>query len=336
MTTITHTPDTPPTARAGNLIQHAWQINRGLTVLGAFSLMLIALSTLGLLLDPRTTAFLGTPAWVKTFKFSVSTALYSAGLLWAITLTTGRTKRVASISGGLVGWILSFELVLLVIQGLRARPMHFNYSTPLDSALWITMTVGIGAMFVAFIVLVVAVWRGLKTDPVLAWAVRLGLIVTALGLAQGNLMPGPTPAQMRALEAGRAVQIIGAHTVGSSSLTPDNGPGLPLLGWSTTNGDLRVGHFVGLHALQLIPLLGLFLARRRERWLSNTHRVGLVWVGALGYLGLVFLVTWQALRGQPLIAPDALTLGVLIGIIAFTLVSSFGILTHARMTAPRA
>ncbi len=332
MTTIAHTPDTPPTARASNLIQHAWQINRGLSVLGVLSLGLIVLSTLGLLLDPRTTAFLGTPAWAKTFKFSVSTALYSAGLLWAITLTTGRTRRMASISGGLIGWILSFELALLVIQGMRARPMHFNYSTPLDSALWITMTIGIGVMFTAFIVLVVAVWRGLRTDPVLAWAVRLGLIVTALGLAQGSLMPGPTPAQMQALKAGKTVPIIGAHTVGSSSLTPDHGPGLPLLGWSTTHGDLRVGHFVGLHALQLIPLLGLFLARRREPWLSTTHRVGLVWVGALGYLGLVFLVTWQALRGQPLIAPDALTIRVLIGLLAIVLASSLGIVTHARTT----
>jgi hypothetical protein len=333
MTTIAHTPDTPPTARASNPIQHAWQINRGLSVLGVLSLVLIVLSALGLLLDPRTTAFLGTPAWAKTFKFSVSTALYSAGLLWAITLTTGRTKRVASISGGLVGWILSFELVLLVIQGTRARPMHFNYSTPLDSALWITMTVGIGIMFMAFIVLVVAVWRSLQTNPVLSWAVRLGLIVTALGLAQGNLMPGPTPAQMQALEAGQAVPIIGAHTVGSSSLTPDNGPGLPLLGWSTTHGDLRVGHFVGLHALQLIPLLGLFLARRRERWLSNTHRVGLVWVGALGYLGLVVLVTWQALRAQSIIAPDALTMAVSAGLFLAVAVFSTAILTHARMTA---
>jgi hypothetical protein len=333
MNTIAHTPDTPPTTRASHLIERAWQINRGLSALGVLSLGLIAFSTLGLLLDPRTTAFLGTPTWAKTFKFSVSMALYSAGLLWAITLTAGRTRRMASISGELIGWILSAELVLVVIQGMRAQPMHFNYSTPLDAALWITMTVGIGVMFVAFIVLVVAVWRGLQTNPVLAWAVRLGLIVTALGLAQGNLMPGPTPAQMQAIEAGQAVRIIGAHTVGSGSLTPDNGPGLPLLGWSTTHGDLRVGHFVGLHALQLIPLLGLFLARRREPWLSNTHRVGLVWVGALGYLGLVVLVTWQALRGQPLIAPDALTITALAGIMVFVLTSSITILTHARMTA---
>ena len=32
--------------------------------------------------------------------------------------------------------------------------------------------------------------------------------------------------------------------------------------------------------------------------------------GQVGYLGLTALVTWQALRAQPLLAPDALTLAV--------------------------
>ncbi len=74
-------------------------------------------------------------------------------------------------------------------------------------------------------------------------------------------------------------------------------------------GDLRVPHFFGLHALQVLPLIGGLLAldwtRRR---LSERQRLALVWTAGLGYLGLVLLLTWQALRGQSIVAPDALTL----------------------------
>jgi hypothetical protein len=325
MTTIT----SQPSPRTSSLLQRAWDINKPLTALTVFTATTLVLSLVGLFLDPRSTAILNTPAWAKTFKFSLSLVLYAPALIWAINLTAGRTRRVANIAGSAVGGILLLEMVLLVVQGARARPMHFNYGSLFDVILWQVMTVGIFTMLIGYVVLVVAVWRGLSANPVLAWGVRLGLLVTLIGLLQGLSMPGPTPAQLEALQAGKQVVMIGAHTVGSASLTPDNGPGLPLLGWSTTHGDLRIGHFVGLHALQIIPLFALWLTRRRERWLTQPHRLTLLWTGAVGYLGLVALVTWQALRGQPLLSADGLTLSVL-GLLATTIAAITALtVTHA-------
>ena len=64
--------------------------------------------------------------------------------------------------------------------------------------------------------------------------------------------------------------------------------------------------------IPFLPLLGFALTRAwsTRRW-SLRQRTQLIWLAGAGYLGAAVLVTWQALRGQPLVAPDAVTLGVM-------------------------
>jgi multisubunit Na+/H+ antiporter MnhF subunit len=123
-------------------------------------------------------------------------------------------------------------------------------------------------------------------------------------MALAFLMTGPTASQLSDYQG-----VVGAHAVG----VDDGGAGLPLLGWSTTGGDLRIPHFVGMHALQGLPLLAFALARlgTRVRLLGDaTLRLRLVALAALAWSALVALTCWQALRGQSIVAPDALTLAV--------------------------
>ena len=78
-----------------------------------------------------------------------------------------------------------------------------------------------------------------------------------------------------------------AHTVGGA----DGGPGLPVVNWSTKYGDLRVAHFIGMHALQIIPLFGYFI----------TRRVSVVILFSLVYLSLAMAVLIQAVNRMPLL-----------------------------------
>src|SRR5690606_5889838 len=92
--------------------------------------------------------------------------------------------------------------------------------------------------------------------------------------------------------------VAGAHTVGAA----DGGPGLPGTGWSTEHGDLRVPHFVGLHAMQVLPLVAVFLGRAR---IARRTAVGIVFVAAAAYGSLYALLLGQALGGVPLAAAAA-------------------------------
>lgn len=324
-TTLSSTKTTLP--GLPELLRRAWALNPTLTVFFAASLATVALSVAGLFIDPR--LIMEKPAWAKTFKFSVSFLFYIPTVLWMLSLAQTR-RRLAYWVGTAIGGILLAELAMIVLQAVRGEAMHFNVSTPFNAALWTAMGASIMVFYLFFFVAVIVLWRQFMADRVMKWAVRLGLLVTFIGFGQGFLMTGPNAVQMEALQSGQTLNLIGAHTVGATSVTPDSGPGLPLLGWSTQHGDLRIGHFVGIHALQAIPLLGYTLTRRRESWLKISQRVTLVWVGAAGYLGLVGLVTWQALRGQPLLAPDALTLGALAALITVTLLAGAAVVALAK------
>jgi hypothetical protein len=55
----------------------------------------------------------------------------------------------------------------------------------------------------------------------------------------------------------------------------------------------------------------------------------LVWTAGLAYLGLVGVLTWQALRGQPVISPDARMLGALLLTAGMT--AAFAVVLQARI-----
>jgi len=293
------------------MIRTGWATNWPLALAVLIHIALIPCTLLMLAIDPK--VITGAPAWIKPVKFVISGAIYCATFLWLLTYVEENRRRFQIIAT-LTGIALVIEVVLIIMQVVRNTTSHFNASTPFDATIFSLMGTFIAAVMVCNLLLGIQLTRQKMLDPVFAWSLRLGIFVASVGMGIAFLMTaGPTPTQLAALQAGDSVTSIGAHAVG----VEDGGPGLPLMNWSTTGGDLRVPHFFGLHAIQIIPFMGWLLARpaiRRRQ--SITQRLRQIWIGGLGYLGFVLILTWQALRGQSVVAPDSLTLFSLAGLAA--------------------
>jgi hypothetical protein len=277
-----------------------WKGSRPLTVTGLVMIAALAGAMMGLALDAR--IITGAPAWLKPAKFAVSIAIYVFTLAWIFSVVPEWTK-----TRRIVGWTtavtLLLEMVIIDFQAFRGTTSHFNVATPFDGVLFTIMGAAIVVQTLSTVAVAVALWRHQFRDRALGWGLRLGMIITIVGAMTGGLMTQPTRGQLDAARTGERMTVVGAHTVGA----PDGGPGLLGTGWSTNHGDLRVPHFLGLHALQALPILPLVLAHRR---VSDRRRVRLTIIAAASYVALFGILVSQALRGQPLLAPDALTAGL--------------------------
>jgi hypothetical protein len=286
----------------------------GMTVLAGFALVARFVSTVEVT---------GLNQWDKPLKFALSTVIYAVSWSWLIgQLEHGR--RAGRAAGTVITVALYVELALITWAAATGTTSHFNVSTPLNTAVWSVMAVSISVLWGANLVAAVMLFRTRIEDRARAIAIRAGAVLSLVGLGLGYLMTSPTAQQLSSFQG-----IAGAHTVGLA----DGGPGLPVLGWSTVGGDLRIPHFVGMHALQLVPLalVLLELASRRVMVLRDVQvRAGLVRTVAAGYAGLVALVTWQALRGQSIVRPDGATTVAGAALAAAVLVACAAVVVRGR------
>ena len=296
MTALTDAPSRAPRDGDAGTAMHR---HRPLLALTGAMIALTIASVVGLLLDGR--ELVGQPIWAKPLKFSLSIAIYAVTLSWLIGLTRGRLRRAAWWAGAISAAALVVEMVVIVGAVVGGTTSHFNVSTPLATALWSVMATSIVVVWVATLVVAFALFRAPIGDAARALAIRAGAILALGGMALAFLMTSPTEAQLADFRG-----IAGAHSVGVA----DGGPGIPVLGWSTVAGDLRIPHFVGMHTLQALILFVIALewAAARVAVLADVRvRSGLVGVATALATATTAIVTVQALAGESIVAPSAAT-----------------------------
>jgi hypothetical protein len=157
----------------------------------------------------------------------------------------------------------------ITFRATQGEASHFNVSTPLNALLYQLMALGSVVLVVAASVIAVTIWRANRTS-IWTQSTALGFVLaTVLTLIVGFTLGGNS-----------------SHWIGGD-LT--DATGLPIFKWSTTGGDLRVSHFISLHAMQVVPLAAL------------SGRRSVVWAAAFTIAVVTALTYVQALNGIPLL-----------------------------------
>ncbi|HYD36870.1 MAG TPA: hypothetical protein VEA60_04615 [Allosphingosinicella sp.] len=250
---------------------------RTLALYGMALLMLALVGAAMQILDPRMLAS-GVNVWVKPVKFLVSVGVFALTAAWFFGYI--RPERRGALLPRLVVVMLigagTLELLWIGWQAGHGLESHFNNDTPFFNLMYALM--GLFAVILIGSTLPLA-WEiarrpaaGTRSDFIAA--VAIGLVLTfLLGGGLGGYMSA---------QPGHDVGATGGH--------------VPLFGWNRSGGDLRVAHFLGIHAEQAIPILAALVAGwgARLRWAA-------LGAGTVAYVALTLAVFAQAVAGRPLL-----------------------------------
>ena len=206
-------------------------------------------------------------AWYKPFKFTFSIFLFAWTMAWYC-------YYLPSFNINYFSWavivLLGFEIVYIAIQAYRGQLSHYNLSSPIYSVLYVSMA--LAASLVTIYTAYVGLLFFTNSFPALSnyylWAIRLGIIIFVVFSFEGFVMGSRL-----------------THTIGGT----DGGTGIPLLNWSTKFGDPRIAHFIGMHALQVLPILSFYLLKNTKATIAM----------AVLYSLLAVFTLVQALQGKP-------------------------------------
>jgi hypothetical protein len=262
------------TGRSGVL-----ELFRRQPALAAYGVLLVVLTPFMLALqqiDLRT--FDGVDVWIKPTKFVFSVAVFALTIAWFFGYVRPERRGIPSLR--VIAPVIiaagSFEIIYIAWQAGHALASHFNSTSVFFKVMYALMGLGAVSMVATTVPLAWEIARrpaaGLRPDYVAA--VVIGLVLCfSLGGGFGIYMSQQT---------GHAVGLVQGHS--------------PIFGWNRAGGDLRIPHFLGMHAQQAIPILGVLIGA-----LSPRLRWPVLIAGSLAYAALAVALFIQAVEGRPLL-----------------------------------
>lgn len=213
---------------------------------------------------------LGISRWIKPMKFYFSVGIMSGTFGWLMYYLHNQ-KKVYRISW-MMAVLMFLENGLILMQSIRGTTSHFNVRSGGFNAIVFSIMGIVILLFMAVCIIVAVQFfrqKNFTMAPAYVWGIRLGIVFFIIFSFEGGVMVSRL-----------------SHTVGGN----DGFAGLPFINWSTQYGDLRIAHFLGIHALQLLPLAGYYIAKTSKQ----------LFVLAVIYLIADIALLVQALKGIPL------------------------------------
>jgi hypothetical protein len=222
-----------------------------------------------ILAKTTTTKVFGVNAWYKPFKFSFSTFTFTWAMAWYCAYLPDFNIQLFNWS--IIG-LLGFEICYIAFQAGRGQLSHYNVSSPVYAALYSCMAIAatLATLYTAYVGFLFFQNSFPDLPTYYLWAIRFSIVIFVIFSFEGFFM-------------GSRLN----HSVGALN---DNSNWF-ILGWSKTVGDLRVAHFIGMHALQVVPIISYYLLKNSKLTLAMSLVYGL----------LALLTLIQALQGKPLI-----------------------------------
>ncbi len=243
--------------------------NRNETLFLFGLICLISAITFFILAKTTSTEVMGVNAWYKPFKFALSTLFYAWAMAWFCSYLP------ATFNIKLFNWtviiLLGFEVAYIAFQAGKGQLSHYNISTAVYATLYSLMAIAatIVTLYTAYVGVLFCTSAFPNLPTYYVWSIRFGIFLFVIFALEGFVMGSRM-----------------SHTIGG----PDGNHGIPILNWSKKFGDPRIAHFIGMHALQVLPLLSFYI-------LKNTKLT--IGIGIL-YFALAIFTLLQALKGKPL------------------------------------
>lgn len=212
----------------------------------------------------------GINAWIKPLKFFLSIAIFAFTMAVYVSFLSNQKQVNRYVWSFII--CFSIEVLLITFQASRGKKSHFNAETPLDNMIYAFMGIAIFAIVIHtfYITTLFFTQKEFSIAPEIVLGIQLSFIMMIVFALEGFVM---IPFY--------------SHSIGGK----DNSTGFPIINWSKNFGDLRVAHFFGIHALQIIPLFSHLFAKTKKE---------VIIIGSLYFVFVTFTLI-QALQGKPLI-----------------------------------